>query len=267
MFGLLVLVGLFVALTPGVLFRLKGSKKMSAAMHAVLFGVVVYLVSMYGPGYGLSFEGFQAGPSPCPGGTTFSNGKCLLKGSCVTGGTLVGGNCVLRPPTCATGTLVDGQCINKPICPTFAKSGPDADGNCNIPLGCPQGFRLSGTTCLPNSGNTTMPDVSMAPTTGMPIASGLGRVEGPVHTSTNPWGATQPMNQPMNQPMPTIAPTIAPTGPPPQCPSTHTFTRNTGSNLANYGQNITTALCLSSNFPPVVPTCPFGKLVGNICVQ
>jgi hypothetical protein len=31
----------------------------SAAMHAVLFGVAVYLVSMYGPGYGVSYEGFQ----------------------------------------------------------------------------------------------------------------------------------------------------------------------------------------------------------------
>ena len=84
MFGLLVLVGLFVALTPGILFKLKGSKMAVAAMHAVLFGVVLYVVSMYGPSYGVSLEGFQnsgvytpapasrAAPSAAPGLTAKS---------------------------------------------------------------------------------------------------------------------------------------------------------------------------------------------------
>ena len=56
MFGLLVLVGLFVALTPGILFKLKGSKNVSAAMHAVLFGLVVYVVSVYF----VSIDGFTS---------------------------------------------------------------------------------------------------------------------------------------------------------------------------------------------------------------
>ena len=52
MFGFLVLIALFVAFTPGILFKLKGSKMVVAAMHAVLFGLVVCLLRG-------SVEGFQ----------------------------------------------------------------------------------------------------------------------------------------------------------------------------------------------------------------
>jgi len=53
------LIGLFVALTPGILFRLpnKGSKFLVAATHALVFAVVVYLLRKY------QYEGFQNTPS------------------------------------------------------------------------------------------------------------------------------------------------------------------------------------------------------------
>ena len=56
------LIGLFVALTPGILFRLpnKGSKFLVAATHALLFAVVVYLLRKY------QYEGFQDKAMPMP---------------------------------------------------------------------------------------------------------------------------------------------------------------------------------------------------------
>jgi hypothetical protein len=52
------LIGLFVALTPGILVTLpkKGSKVAVAATHALLFAVVVYLLRKY------QYEGFQGLP-------------------------------------------------------------------------------------------------------------------------------------------------------------------------------------------------------------
>jgi hypothetical protein len=52
------LIGLFVALTPGILVTLpkKGSKVAVAATHALLFAVVVYLLRKY------QYEGFQGFP-------------------------------------------------------------------------------------------------------------------------------------------------------------------------------------------------------------
>jgi len=140
MFGLLVLVGLFVALTPGILFRLKGSKKVSAAAHAVLFGVVLYVVSMYGPSYGLSIEGFQHeddGPRSCPPGSDGpdDNGNCISRvpAEC-TSGTLSGKNCITSTPvTCPDGTL------------------PDKNGKCKnvFPAFCPSGYTMFRNLCLP----------------------------------------------------------------------------------------------------------------------
>ena len=56
------LIGLFVALTPGILFRLpnKGSKVAVAATHALVFAVVVYLLRKY------QYEGFQNAPPVTP---------------------------------------------------------------------------------------------------------------------------------------------------------------------------------------------------------
>jgi hypothetical protein len=154
MFGLLVLVGLFVALTPGVLFRLKGSKKMSAAMHAVLFGVVVYVVSTYF----MSYDGFQDAPSPCrdpyelvgnrcvsgePVERTsydvLANGKCksskhkLNNGKCFhcpTGySTISGGMCQnIRVPQCPSS--YDMEMVNGTLtCVTAVLNGPIVNKN------------------------------------------------------------------------------------------------------------------------------------------
>ena len=56
------LIGLFVALTPGILVTLpnKGSKVAVAATHALLFAVVVYLLRKY------QYEGFQNTPPVTP---------------------------------------------------------------------------------------------------------------------------------------------------------------------------------------------------------
>lgn len=56
------LIGLFVALTPGILVTLpnKGSKVAVAATHALLFAVVVYLLRKY------QYEGFQDKAMPMP---------------------------------------------------------------------------------------------------------------------------------------------------------------------------------------------------------
>jgi hypothetical protein len=146
MFGLLVLVGLFVALTPGVLFRLKGSKKMSAAMHAVLFGVVVYLVSMYGPSYGISYEGFQSPMPACQGTSSFVNGMCVATtpAMCTSGTLGPGGKCYLS-----------GRVVGMPVCPpNMQKQG----GVCVISKTavCPGGTNLtSDGMCKTNSQNAT----------------------------------------------------------------------------------------------------------------
>jgi hypothetical protein len=133
MFGLLVLVGLFVALTPGVLFRLKGSKKGSAAMHAVLFGVVVYVVSMYGPSYGVSIEGFQSSMPACQGTSSFLNGSCVATtpAMCTSGTLGSGGKC-----------LQNGKIVGMPVCPpNMQKQG----GVCvaTVPAVCPGGTKLT----------------------------------------------------------------------------------------------------------------------------
>jgi len=144
MFGLLVLVGLFIALTPGVLFRLKGSKKISAAMHAVLFGVVVYLVSMYGPGYGVSYEGFQSTSPACEGTSTFMNGMCVAT----------------TPAMCSSGELgprgkcyLSGKVVGVPVCPTdMQREG----GVCtaSTPAACLAGFNLTSDGMCENKMNT-----------------------------------------------------------------------------------------------------------------
>jgi hypothetical protein len=111
MFGLLVLVGLFVALTPGILFRLKGSKNVSAAMHAVLFGLVSYVVSVYF----MSYDGFQTGPTPiCPGGGVFVTGtkQCSIPIQCPDSYTFNGKECASTPISCpAPYILTNGECI------------------------------------------------------------------------------------------------------------------------------------------------------------
>jgi len=130
MFGLLVLVGLFVALTPGILFRLKGSKKVSAAMHAVLFGVVVYVVSMYG----VSLEGFQNSPA-CGGTSTFANGMCMAT----------------TPARCLSGTLKpntnvcfqNGKSVGPPICPPNMQGPRSGVCTAAIPAVCGGGLTLT----------------------------------------------------------------------------------------------------------------------------
>ena len=135
MFGLLVLVGLFVALTPGILFKLKGSKMVSAAMHAVLFAIAAYLVS----NYVIRYEGFQTGPSPiCPAGGMFlaSTKQCSMAVQCPDGYqqvasengsvscsktatpvcpdpyTFSGTGCTSTPTSCAAPyVLTNGECI------------------------------------------------------------------------------------------------------------------------------------------------------------
>ena len=146
MFGLLVLVGLFVALTPGILFRLKGSKKMSAAMHAVLFGIVVYVVSMYGPSYGISYEGFQSGTPACQGTSSFVNGMCVATtpAMCTSGTLGPGGKCYLS-----------GRVVGMPVCPPNMQT---QGGVCVISKTavCPGGTNLtSDGMCKTNSQNAT----------------------------------------------------------------------------------------------------------------
>jgi hypothetical protein len=256
MFGLLVLVGLFVALTPGVLFRLKGSKKMSAAMHAVLFGVVVYVVSTYF----ISFEGFQAGPSPCPPGSTVSLG--LLSRVCIIDekpAMVVRSNATGKE-SCSKGTIFrNGSCYgcNSPYIAISGSVINEVKCRHSVPLKCPEPYALSlGGNCIipvvdqPITYNgktfalgsrvactiksaygprqtfngiitnirTTFNMVTVTQDNGtvstnvgigscsllegepMPMPAGPGRVEGPVHTPTNPWGATQSMG--MNAPDP-----------------------------------------------------------------
>ena len=62
------LIGLFVALTPGILVTLpnKGSKVAVAATHALLFAVVVYLLRKY------QYEGFQGLLPGLPGLPNFA---------------------------------------------------------------------------------------------------------------------------------------------------------------------------------------------------
>jgi len=143
MFGLLVLVGLFIALTPGVLFRLKGSKKVSAAMHALLFGVVVYVVSMYG----VSIEGFQSSMPACGGTSTFMNGMCVftVPASCGIGTLDSGGNC-----------LLNGRVFSMSICPRdMQKQGNVCTGS--RPPVCLAGFYLtSDGMCKSNNQTATL---------------------------------------------------------------------------------------------------------------
>jgi hypothetical protein len=155
MFGLLVLVGLFVALTPGVLFRLKGSKKMSAAMHAVLFGVVAYIVS----NYLISYEGFQPPPtgSPCPAGTSYlaKLKQCEGEGTCPDGYEKNGRSCELYvQPQCPEGSQLDGERCKTTVSPICPSGFTLASGSCRIPPSCPAGHTiktsiLSGATCVP----------------------------------------------------------------------------------------------------------------------
>lgn len=143
MFGLLVLVGLFVALTPGILFRLKGSKKVSAAMHAVLFAVVLYVVCMYGPSYGVRIEGFQN--SGCPGGTTFDSisNKCkgFILASC-NNGTLSATN--------GKKCIKSGQVVGDSYCPSYAdKPTPDNSGNCVVYTPAPAPSAAASSSAAP----------------------------------------------------------------------------------------------------------------------
>ena len=51
---------LFVVLTPGIILKAPGSKLQAAAIHAVLFGLVMYFVQM------LPLEGFQTATAAVP---------------------------------------------------------------------------------------------------------------------------------------------------------------------------------------------------------
>ena len=352
MFGLLVLVGLFVALTPGVFFRLKGSKKVSAAMHAVLFGVVVYVVSMFG----VSIEGFQAGTDPiCPPGSSYTDGLCRAKMTCPAGTkfdeeTM---NCIdikRKPsmPTCPKGNVLSNNSCREFVvgsCPP-GLNGPE-DGQCMADPSCPGGSILTnkgrcetpfkpvvkpidkpvkpvkpaqpGTPVIyGDSGDVPMADDYIRPKIqptqpafapkiqptqpGLAMAvlgaDGLKITVGSVIACASSPGSFTVRNVfqrndvfyvegspngPIPAPTCKTAPNTGPSGGilggiagalgmgsgsgnMPTCPTTHKLVLNDGRNLANYGQSITTALCLSDRFPPVKPSCAFGKLVGNICM-
>ena len=162
MFGLLVLVGLFVAMTPGILFRLKGSKKVSAAAHAVLFGLMVYVVSKYV----ISYEGFQPvskdSLQPCPRGSKYHTKlkECQGPMTCPDGYENQGDSCFLYvEPTCPNGAEnEDGRCKTTapPACsPPFKLSR----GFCTVPASCPDGYMvktsmLGGATCVAKAAST-----------------------------------------------------------------------------------------------------------------
>ena len=152
MFGYLLLVALFVALTPGILFKLKGSKMDVAAMHAVLFGVVVYLVSAYFT----SYEGFQyhelhsvSGPPPCPVGSEFKAGTDTTPPTCTStidaarspeptcpAGSEFKAGTLTTPPTC-TSTIDAARSPAPIICHASAAARgftPNLDGPPRAPL-------------------------------------------------------------------------------------------------------------------------------------
>jgi len=149
----LVLVGLFVALTPGILFKLKGTKMVAAAAHAALFGVVVYVVSSYF----ISYDGFQAGPQPiCPSGTTYSDGLCRSSVVCPSGYTYAraSGRCIksagpTQKPACPANTIMDNELCYEYMevnCPSGGRTDGD---NCVIePTSCPEPYVLTRGQCI-----------------------------------------------------------------------------------------------------------------------
>ena len=162
MFGLLVLVVLFIAFTPGILFRLKGSKMMAAAMHAALFGLAAYL--LWG-----SVEGFVPNPASnpkptCPTGSTLISGNIFNDSKCRTPTQPTITNAVKngRVYECPTGKKT--RDINDNIicatCPTGATYSSKTEKNsknrnmtvytCNVftPPTCTSGYTFRGTKCI-----------------------------------------------------------------------------------------------------------------------
>lgn len=165
----LLLVVLFVALTPGVLFRLKGSKMMVATMHAVLFGLAVYLWG--------SMEGFVVNPASrpdatCPTGSTLtqvgnSDAKCIR----TTQPTITNAIPASLGYRCTTGKKtkdVNGAVICA-TCPTGAKYASNVIKDnrrrnitaytCNVsttPI-CPTGHKVRGKKCIPTAPSLTPP--------------------------------------------------------------------------------------------------------------
>lgn len=162
MFSLLVLVGLFVALTPGILFRLKGTKMVSAAMHAVLFAFVLYeLVSTFGFEYDVSYEGFQTDPPPiCPNGISYDNGLCKTRIVCPSGHkfSVAADKCIKAPnggpqkASCPANTILhdNGMCYDftDASCPSGLRQDRDF---CVVEPTCPDGLVFNGADCKPPS--------------------------------------------------------------------------------------------------------------------
>ncbi len=168
----------------------------SAAMHAVLFGVAVYLVSMYGPGYGVSYEGFQSNPSPCPGGTKYirKTQQCITSSTCPAGYGKDGSLCILSVEpiiTCPDGSeLEDGRCKStaSPLC--SSNFNLTSDGSCSVPASCPAGYMLDsglfgGTgTCVPIPDEpATVASSGVSSSTGNRVSAKKGTGIGPISKS------------------------------------------------------------------------------------
>jgi len=162
MFGLLLLVGLFVALTPGILFKLKGPKMVVATAHALLFGIVAYVVSVYF----MSYDGFQTGPTPiCPSGTTFSSYTklCTSPVVCPSEHTYSQqtGRCIKssgpkQKPSCPAGFIQDsGMCFEfiEANCPGGGRT--DGDSCVIEPTSCPEPYVLTRGDCIAPTQTTT----------------------------------------------------------------------------------------------------------------
>jgi len=163
----LFLVVLFIALTPGVLFRLKGSKITVVVMHAVLFGLAAYLWE--------SMEGFVVNPASrpdatCPTGSTltqvgYSDAKCVS----TTEPTITNAISRYYGYSCSTGKLtkdVNGTnvCATCPSGATYSSRYVKDNRNrnitaytCNVsttPI-CASGYKVSGKKCIPAAPSLT----------------------------------------------------------------------------------------------------------------
>ena len=197
----LVLVVLFIALTPGILFKMKGSKMVSAGIHAALFGVVVYVVSVYF----MSYDGFRSmaprdkRPEPiCPNDGHYNRNQkhCLTSGICPDGYMGTGKVCSKRvEPQCPegytfekeAGIFANGDCV-KSISSTCLTPYVMGEYGCtSVPISCPEPYILTNgdciaptqttaamTTLVPNKMNTTAPGVPTSPTLLSSIADKNG---------------------------------------------------------------------------------------------
>jgi hypothetical protein len=137
MFDLLILAGLFVALTPGILFKLKGPKMVVATAHALLFGIVAYVVSVYF----MSYDGFQSGPTPtCPGGGVFVTGtkQCSIPIICPDG---------FQQIVSENGTVSCSMSqTTSPKCPdSYSFNGKECT---STPTSCPAPYVLTNGDCI-----------------------------------------------------------------------------------------------------------------------